>query len=355
MGNVVAARRLRKSMLRELNGSQVNPLTSLKDIGMYAREENRIKTYEDYLEADQINTEEKKEKKFNYKTKLLIRVFIASVIVFLCLIGKLLMKDILLNQKYIQKIIYEYQKDYSREYILEKSENFIRIIYPNIKFMIPETISNQIKEKYYAYKSNIIEFSLKEYIYQIMYKDQSVATMSKEVDTEVIKEEEIKRIVTEVGEAKPIEIHTESSAVSMMQDDVATVLSKNINICLPVHGTITSEYGARDQVFEGINSYHTGIDIANSMGTEIKSATDGIVHKTQEMNKYYGNNIEIECNGVIFKYAHLSQINVKEGDTVKQGDIIGLMGSTGMSTGSHLHFEVIVNSRTLDPRKLLNF
>jgi len=286
MGNVVAARRLRKSMLRELDSSQVNPLTSLKDIGMYAREESRNKIYEDYLEADETNTEEKKERKFNYKTKLLIRVFIASMIVFLCLIGKLLMRDMLLNQNYIQKIIYEYQKDYSREYILNKSENFIKSIYPNIKFMIPEILSNQIKEKYYTYKSNIIEFSLKDYIYQIMYKDQSIATMSKEVDTEVIKEEEIKRIVTEVGEAKPIEIHTESSAVSMMQDDVATVLSKNINISLPVNGTITSEYGARDQVFEGINSYHTGIDIANSMGTEIKNSTNGHGNRNKKCNRW---------------------------------------------------------------------
>ena len=66
-----------------------------------------------------------------------------------------------------------------------------------------------------------------------------------------------------------------------------------------------------------------------------------------------GIKVEIESNGVIFKYAHLNQINVSEGDSVNQGDVIGLMGSTGASTGSHLHFEIRINGRSVDPELLV--
>ena len=138
-----------------------------------------------------------------------------------------------------------------------------------------------------------------------------------------------------------------------MDLDIQEILAKNINISCPVNGTVTSIYGAREEVFKNVG-YHTGVDIANVLNTPVCSATDGVVVKTQDMDKYYGNNIEIENNGVIFKYAHLNQINVKVGDNISTGDVIGLMGSTGASTGSHLHFEIKINGRTVDPELLVN-
>jgi murein DD-endopeptidase MepM/ murein hydrolase activator NlpD len=145
---------------------------------------------------------------------------------------------------------------------------------------------------------------------------------------------------------------TTSSEISQMDLDVSEILSKNIDIICPVKGTVTSNYGAREEVFKNVG-YHTGVDIANSLNTPIMSATSGVVVKTQSMDKYYGNNIEIESNGVIFEYAHLNQISVNEGENVSQGDIIGLMGSTGASTGSHLHFEIRINGRSVDPELLV--
>lgn len=344
MGNVVAARRLRKSMLKESDAKYNDPLQEL--VGNEYISKN----------CENENIGEKNNKfKINFKTRVIIKVFLAVLIVFSCLICKLIIGEKILDNRYVSKIVNEYKKDYSREYLLTKLENYTRNIYPNISNIIPESVCFKIKEKYHYIKPKILEFNVKEKIYTIIYQGQTIETLSKTVDNEGNKEEQIKEIFDGIGGGEPIEIINESSAVSMMQDDVATVLSKNINISLPVTGTITSEYGARDQIFEGVNSYHTGIDIANALGTEIKSATDGKVYKTQSMDKYYGNNIEIENNGVIFKYAHLSEIKVKEGDEIKQGDIIGLMGTTGMSTGSHLHFEIIVDSRTIDPRKLVNF
>ena len=161
-----------------------------------------------------------------------------------------------------------------------------------------------------------------------------------------------------VGGGEPYEeakLEEVISAISIMDTDVSEILNKNINISVPVKGTITSRYGAREQIFEKVNPYHTGIDVANKKGTQIISATDGKVVKTEKMNKYYGNNVEVEKDGVIFKYAHLEKIQVKENDKIKQGENIGLMGSTGMSTGPHLHFEIKINGRTVDPEKILKF
>ena len=127
------------------------------------------------------------------------------------------------------------------------------------------------------------------------------------------------------------------STLSSMDLDIEEIKKKNINIISPVSGTITSVYGAREEIIKGVGTFHTGVDIANNLNTDIKSATDGIVTKVEENNKYYGNNIEITINDVTFKYAHL-----------------GKMGSTGFSTGSHLHFEISINSRTIDPQKLVD-
>lgn len=343
MANNVAARRLRKSMLKEINNEYNNPFPNLNN------------SYYPTVCENEGEKENKEKFRIKFKTRMMIKVFLAVLIVFVCLIGKLVIPDKLKGNQYISRIIFEYNKDYSRQYLLEKMEKFVGEVYPNMRNIIPEDIAIKIKEKYDYVKPKILEFQLKEKIYAWIYPGQTIETLSKTIDINNQKDEEIKEIFNGIGGGEPIEIKNESSAVSMMQDDIGTILSKNISIIAPVTGTITSEYGARDEIFEGVNSYHTGLDIANQLGTKIMSATDGIVYKIQAMDKYYGNNIEIEKDGVIFKYAHLSEIKVNEGDEIKQGDIIGLMGSTGMSTGSHLHFEIIIDSRTVDPQKLVNF
>ena len=157
-----------------------------------------------------------------------------------------------------------------------------------------------------------------------------------------------------VGGAEPIETEETISAISSMNTDVETIRSKNISIVSPTNGTITSIYGARDEIFEGVNSYHTGTDIANKKGTNITSATTGKVKSVVYNNKYYGNYVEVETDGVIFKYAHMDSISVGEGSDIKQGDLVGYMGSTGMSTGPHLHFEIKIDSRTVDPQELVS-
>lgn len=113
-------------------------------------------------------------------------------------------------------------------------------------------------------------------------------------------------------------------------------------------GTITSNFGER----WGKN--HNGLDIAGNIGDPVMAALDGKVKSTFYERDGYGNVVILEHEGgVETRYAHMSKIGVKTGDTVKKGDIVGEVGSTGRSTGPHLHFEVRVNGSPVDPQKYI--
>lgn len=119
----------------------------------------------------------------------------------------------------------------------------------------------------------------------------------------------------------------------------------------PVTGRITSPFGYR-YIF-GSNSFHSGLDIANSSGTPIAAAADGTVLFSGTKGSY-GNLIRVDHgNGFITCYAHCSQLLVQAGEQVSQGQTIGLVGSTGRSTGPHLHFEVRWQEEPIDPQLCL--
>lgn len=117
---------------------------------------------------------------------------------------------------------------------------------------------------------------------------------------------------------------------------------------------VTSEFGVRIDPFTQHPGVHNGIDISGDVGDSVYAAADGIV-KTTGMNAARGNFVVItHPSGMITEYMHLSKIVAHDGDKVKQGDTIGLLGSTGRSTGPHLHFEVLKNEMPVDPRPYLN-
>lgn len=118
----------------------------------------------------------------------------------------------------------------------------------------------------------------------------------------------------------------------------------------PISGVITSRFGSR----ESIRSYpHNGLDIAAPYGTKIKAACDGKVKFSGDSGSY-GNLIIVDCgNGVQIYYGHCSKLYAKVGDTVKAGDVIGAVGSTGNSTGNHLHFEIKVNGVSINPQNYI--
>lgn len=118
----------------------------------------------------------------------------------------------------------------------------------------------------------------------------------------------------------------------------------------PVQGEITSPYGWRGSPFGGNRqSFHDGIDIGKDVGTTIVAAADGQVIFAG-WQAVYGKTLIIEHNhGFMTKYGHNNALLVKEGDTVKKGEPIALLGNTGRSTGPHLHFTIIKGGHTEDP------
>ena len=101
---------------------------------------------------------------------------------------------------------------------------------------------------------------------------------------------------------------------------------------------------------ENAGDFHTGIDLAGNYGDKIFAYKKGTIVYVQYSNKSYGNMVLIEHdNGLKTRYAHMSSISVEKGDIVECGDVIGRVGSTGNSTGNHLHFEIIIDNKTVNP------
>jgi murein DD-endopeptidase MepM/ murein hydrolase activator NlpD len=116
---------------------------------------------------------------------------------------------------------------------------------------------------------------------------------------------------------------------------------------------MSSGFGYRSDPFTGSGAMHAGLDFKGPVGTPILAAAEGKV-VLAGFHGGYGNTIEIRhANGLVTRYAHLSGLNVRRGQMVERGVQIGRMGSTGRSTGSHLHFEVRQNGQAINPRKFL--
>ncbi|NES85671.1 MAG: M23 family metallopeptidase [Moorea sp. SIO2B7] len=128
---------------------------------------------------------------------------------------------------------------------------------------------------------------------------------------------------------------------------------------LNTYSHISSEFGWRrywsNQQNKWVEDFHTGIDLAANYGTSIESALSGTVQK-RWYDSIGGNQIKIDHgNGLVTWYAHLSSFNVSVGQKVTNDTVIGKVGSTGHSTGNHLHFQVVLNGKSVNPRNYLNF
>jgi murein DD-endopeptidase MepM/ murein hydrolase activator NlpD len=121
----------------------------------------------------------------------------------------------------------------------------------------------------------------------------------------------------------------------------------------PAHGWLTSTMGRRTDPMTGGADYHPGLDIAGDKGQAVYATADGVVTHAGRQGAY-GNLITIDHGfGLETRYGHLSGFQVRQGERVQRGDLIGRLGATGRATGTHLHYEVLANGRLLNPLRLL--
>jgi murein DD-endopeptidase MepM/ murein hydrolase activator NlpD len=128
---------------------------------------------------------------------------------------------------------------------------------------------------------------------------------------------------------------------------------RGIPLGYPVYGRITSHLGWRKNPFGRGYEFHSGIDIEAPQGSKVLATADGVVVLAGWYGDYGKTVIIRHPSGYLTLYGHLSKINVKEGQRVKAGDVVGRVGSTGRSTGPHLHYEVIRDNKPIDPSKFL--
>ncbi|MQA30123.1 MAG: peptidoglycan DD-metalloendopeptidase family protein [Luteitalea sp.] len=121
----------------------------------------------------------------------------------------------------------------------------------------------------------------------------------------------------------------------------------------PAHGWLTGRFGGRSDPFTGEAGFHQGLDISTEKGQPVYATADGRVESASYTGEY-GNFVVLSHEfGLTTRYGHLSRFKVAPGATVRRGDVIGLVGSTGRSTGAHLHYEILANGRLLNPLQLL--
>lgn len=169
--------------------------------------------------------------------------------------------------------------------------------------------------------------------------EQEVVTTNIELAKQTISEKAIK-----TAEAQKQKKEQEEKLKSMPSVNGIKLATK------PVSGTITSRYGASSRIRK---SDHTGLDIATSSGTPIQVVADGTVTNASYKGSY-GNIVKVDHgNNVETWYAHTKKMNVIVGQKVKAGDTIATVGSTGNSTGSHLHFEIRINGKHINPQEYL--
>ena len=306
---------------------------------------------------DNSNIKQKKEKeneKFkSIKAKLLFKISlqtitIISIIAFVICI-KLLNIEVVKSSDVCKSIVKQFNTNYSFSDIKLGAKNIAKGSYVFVKPIIPDEIETKVKDVFnmlinYEKKVENVDNNTEIEVYNEVnvYEESSVNNKENKIQENVGVSVDDEEAVVAV-----------SSSVDSSSSLIDEFNKKNITFVIPVNGVVTSPFGEREVIFEGVDSYHYGTDIAANTGTNVLSSISGKVTRAT-YNKYNGNFVEVTNGDVATIYCHMSKLSVKVGDKVKQGEKIGEVGSTGLSTGPHLHFEIVYNGTKIDPEQVLD-
>ena len=227
----------------------------------------------------------------------------------------------------------------------------------NNSYVFSEDFINKANE-ILSYDTNFSEIynNLKNGILSLLPKENNeVVNVEENNNTQNEQNNELQNSIGGAVEENSNEINTEEiepkQELSQTEQDIINI--KNTTTFIkPVEGVISSKFGNRETATGNVPKNHTGTDIAANLGTKIKSATDGEVVLASEEGDY-GKHLKIQIGEVSIIYAHCNNLYVKQGDMVVQGQEIAEVGSTGNSTGPHLHFEIRYQERKIDPESIL--
>lgn len=237
-----------------------------------------------------------------------------------------------------------------RENISNDDEIFEKIKNSGTTYYEYYAISEDNKEKFYVATKEEAEAILDK------LKEKKSRNIEKltyaQIHSTELKEFEEKETVIDELYKKPVVVassgYSTYKGAKIVNNAKPSAQVLGIGLVKPVSGTITSRFGTRS------SGYHTGLDIANSVGTTIAAAAGGTVVFSGWDNYGLGYAVKISHgNGVETVYGHCSKLYVKKGETVAAGQAIAAMGSTGNSTGSHLHLEIRVNGERHNPQMYL--
>ena len=196
-------------------------------------------------------------------------------------------------------------------------------------------------------KNKIIEAKLKNKLQGI---EETLLEMQ-----EVLNKKGIRKELSIGGEFIPPEKLT-LSYVDYMKKDIDYLFNtvKSIPVGTPLKGKINSNFGYRKDPFKSRSGFHSGLDIEANYGQHVVATANGVVTKASWHTNYGKTVIVKHKDNYETLYGHLSKLKVKEGQEVKVGDVIGKAGSTGRSTGTHLHYEVIKDGKRVNPKNFLS-